>query len=171
MRDRRLINKIARRLADDLDGALSRNLDIRIEKVICSAATWLFGATPLEIYNYLREKLETEIIIDSDLVEAVGRCFKDNNDFALFYKTAVKQDCLNVLDACNLENFIFKGICTRYNGKVHAEKFVKDALTVMEAEANQNRYANKFFQAVGMFLYVLRFRIKRSYFFILRLTD
>ena len=91
----RLINKIAKRLGDDLDCVLSRNPNRSIEKVICSTATWLFGAATLEIYNYLRGKLETEIIIDSDLVEAVGRCFKDNNDndFALFYKAAVKQDC------------------------------------------------------------------------------
>ena len=41
-----------------------------------------------------------------------------------------------------------------------SEKFVEHALKIMEEEASNNRYVNKFFQAVRMFLYVLRFRIK-----------
>ncbi|TLD40996.1 MAG: hypothetical protein JETT_2724 [Candidatus Jettenia ecosi] len=162
---KKIIHRISKKLGDDLDIVVSRNLGRRIEQVICSAATWLFGAASTKIDKYLREKLETEIIINNNLVEAAGRCFKDNNDFALFYKVAVKQDCSKMYWMRAIWRILsLREYAPDIMERSHAEKFVKEALKVMKEEANQNRYANRFFQAVRMFLYVLRFRIKEPNF-------
>lgn len=161
----KVIDRVSKKLGNDLTMVVFRGTNRNSENAICSAATWLFGAAPSEVYNYLRKKIETEIIIDSAMVEAVGRCFKDKNDFVLFYKIAVKQDCSKM----HWMRAIWRMLSLReYAPDVmernQAEKFVEHALKIMEGEASNNTYANKFFQAVRMFLYVLRFRIKEPTF-------
>lgn len=160
-----IINKISEKLGNDLSMLVFCEANRNAERIICSTATWLFGAASPGIYNYLRKKLETEITINNNLVEAAGRCFKDNNDFALFYKVAVKQDCSKMYWMRAIWRILsLREYAPDIMERSHAEKFVKEALKVMKEEANQNRYANRFFQAVRMFLYVLRFRIKEPYF-------
>lgn len=160
-----IINKISEKLGNDLTMEVFRGTNRNNEKAICSAATWLFGAAPSEVYNYLRKKLETEIVIDSALVEAVGRCFKDKNDFVLFYKIAVKQDCSKMYWMRAIWRMLsLREYAPDVMERKQAEKFVEHALKIMEAAAGQNTYRNKFFQAVRMFLYVLRFRIKEPTF-------
>ena len=57
----KVINKISKKLGNDLTVIVFRGLDREIERVICSAATWLFGAAPPEVYSYLRKKLEPKL--------------------------------------------------------------------------------------------------------------
>ncbi|WP_347274612.1 hypothetical protein [Candidatus Kuenenia sp.] len=161
----RIINKISKRLGDDLDIAVSGKLDSSIERVICSAATWLFGAASPKIYNYLRETLEKEIVISRHIIDGAGRCFKEDDDIKLFFRVAARQPQFNI----HWMHAIWRILSLREDApdimeRSHAEKFVKEALRVMETEASNNRYLNKFFQTVRMFLYVLRFRIKEPNF-------
>ncbi len=163
----KIIDKISKKLGDDLNIAVSRKLDSRIEKVICSAATWLFGAASSEIYMYLRKILEKEkeIVINRHTIDGAGRCFKEDNDMRLFYRAAARQNQFNIYWMCAIWRILsLREYAPDIMERSHAEKFVKDALKIMEAEASQNIYANKFFQAVRMFLYVLRFRIKEPTF-------
>lgn len=161
----RIINKISKKLEDDLDIAVSRKLDSRIGRVICSAATWLFGAASLKIYNYLRETLEKEIIISRHIVDGAGRCFKEDDDIKLFFTVAAKQPQFKIYWMCAIWRILsLREYAPDIMERSHAEKFVNHALKIMEEEASNNTYANKYFQAVRMFLYVLRFRIKEPTF-------
>ena len=167
----RIITKISKKLGDDLGMAVSRNLDCRVIIIICSAATWLFGAAHPEIYNYLRKTLEPQKIkIDRQVVDGAGRCFKENDDIRLFYSVAVRQIQFNIYWMCaiwrilSLREYAPDIYAPDIMERSHAEKFVKEALKIMEAEASSNTYASKYFQAVRMFLYVLRFRIKEPTF-------
>ena len=161
----RIINKISKKLEDDLDIAVSRKLDSKIGRVICSAATWLFGAASPKIYNYLRETLEKEIIISRHIVDGAGRCFKKDDDIKLFFRVAARQSQFKIYWMCAIWRILsLREYAPDIIERPYAEKFVEHALKIMEGEASNNTYANKFFQAVRMFLYVLRFRIKEPTF-------
>ncbi|TWU53213.1 hypothetical protein B188_11780 [Candidatus Brocadiaceae bacterium B188] len=162
----KVIDTVLKKLGNDLTMLVFRGLDHEIEKVICSAATWLFGAAPPEVYNYLRKVLEKESMIYSrHVIDGAGRCFKENDDIRLFYSVAVRQIRFNIYWMCAIWRILsLREDAPDIMERSHAEKFVKEALKSMETEANQNRYASKFFQAVRMFLYVLRFRIKDTTF-------
>lgn len=161
----KIIDTISKKLGNDLTMVVFRGLDRKIEQVICSAATWLFGAASPETYNYLRKILEKEIIISRHVVDGAGRCFKEGEDIKLFYRVAARQPQFKIYWMCTIWRILsLREYAPDIMERSHAEKFVNHALKIMEEEASNNTYANKFFQAVRMFLYVLRFRIKEPTF-------
>lgn len=161
----KIIEKISKKLGDDLTKVVFCGLDHKTEQVICSAATWLFGEASPETYNYLRKILEKEITINGYVVDGAGRCFKEDDDLKLFYRIATRQPKFKLFWMRAIWRILsLREYAPDIMERSHAEKFVNHALKIMEEEASNNTYANKYFQAVRMFLYVLRFRIKEPTF-------
>lgn len=155
----KIINKISEKLGNDLDMVESCEKNRKSERVICSAATWLFGAASPKIYKYLRKRLEMDI--SRHVVDGAGRCFKEDDDIKLFYKVAARQPQFNTYWMCAIWRILsLRKRAHDIMERSHAEKFIVHALYIMEKETNENTYAIKFLQAARMAFYLLRFRIK-----------
>ena len=131
------------------------------------AATWLFAGAPPEVVDHLRSELENRgRTPEGDVIEAAGRSFIFVEDLRMLYEVIVERihhpgngpafpihSASAICRILELREFGPDAL-TRDNAKT----FMEQALIDMERCAEQQNFKQKFFQAVKLFLYLLRYR-------------
>lgn len=168
-----LIQHIGAKLGSDLRELLnqplvgtseSRNRTIRY---ILQTATRLFAGAPPEVFDYLRTRLgEDGAQSERGIIEAAGRSFTATNDIKILY-SAIRRRIDHPLGGIAFPIHSSRAICRilelREFGpdaltSADAETFVQQVLMTMERCVAETNFKHTFFQAVKLFLYLLRYR-------------
>ena len=168
-----IIKQIAIKLGGDLSSLLNQppvgtsQHWRRIVRDIRQAATWLFAEAPPEVIGYLKTRLDKDgEQSERDIIEAAGRSFTTTDDIKILYR-AILQRIDNPLGRTAFPIHSARAICRilelREFGpdaltRADAETFVKQALITMEHCVEEENFKQTFFQAVKLFLYLLRYR-------------
>jgi hypothetical protein len=139
----------------------------RIIRDIRQATTWLFAGAPPEVISYLKAKLEADGgETERDIIEAAGRSFAEAEDLKVLYNAIIKR-VWAPRDRTAFPIHSARAICRvmelRKSGpdamtRTDAETFVEQALINMEKCVKEQNFEQTFFQAVKLFLYLLRYR-------------
>jgi len=168
-----LIKQIATKLGGDLSSLLNQPFvgtaehRRRIVRDIRQAATWLFAKAPPEVISYLKTRLNADgEQSERDVIEAAGRSFTATDDIKVLYR-AILQRIDHPLERTAFPIHSARAICRilelREFGpdaltRADAEAFVKQALMTMEHCVEEENFKQTFFQAIKLFLYLLRYR-------------
>jgi hypothetical protein len=172
-----LIKQISAKLGRDLRDLLDRPFveawaeRRRILEHIRQAATWLFAGASPEVISYLKSELTTKGKASrSDVIEAAGRSFTEVEDLEILYQAIldrVRNPNLRDRNVFPIHSAraIYRVMELRKSGpdamtRKDAETFVGLAIINMERCVKGQRLKSEkiFFQAVKLFLYLLRYR-------------
>lgn len=140
-----------------------------IVRHIRQTATWLFAGAPPEVVGYLKSELEAKWKASArDVIEAASRSFTEVEDLKILYRA--------IIDRISNPNFGDKTVFPIHSARAiyrvmelrkpapnamtrtEAETFVEQALSNMERCVRRQEFKQSFFQAVKLFLYLLRYR-------------
>jgi hypothetical protein len=149
---------------------------INFQRKYITRATWLFGKTPEHLRKGIQPYLLRQIGNGNDwnyMVDAVGRAFNSKHEFQLLYDVVLKRIRTNHNNPFPIYSAraLWRVLSMRKDSPLYMEKnqavaYVNESLRIMEQEALQNNenFQKNFFQAAGLFLFLLRFRIKDNKF-------
>jgi hypothetical protein len=139
----------------------------RIIRDIRQAATWLYAGAPPEVIHYLKDELTTQgKASPQDVIEAASRAFTAVEDFEVLYRAIIGR----IQDPGGKTPFpiysaraIYRVLELRASSpaamtRTMAETFVEQALRNMEKCIEEDNFKHTFFQALKLFLYLLRYR-------------
>lgn len=184
-----ILKKITDKLGQDfkrlIDGDLSRKYRIQpiIAKHIYYSSTWLFGAAPPEILDYIRNrllKMSQSVAVDNVLdnrclIYGAGRCFNEQNDIQQLYESAIRR-MDEVRNSRSGVVFPIEYLRTMWRllslrelapdamNRNQAMIFVKVIIERMEEKVKESQFSQVFFQSIRTFVFLLRYRIVDSTF-------
>jgi hypothetical protein len=138
--------------------------------------TWLFAKTPEHIRKGMQPYLLRKTGNGSDwnyMVDAAGRAFNSKQEFQLLYDVILKRIRTNPNNPLPIYSAraLWRVLSLRKDSPLYMEKsqavaYVNESLKIMEQAALQNNqnFQKNFFQAAGLFLFLLRFRINDNKF-------
>lgn len=139
--------------------------DEKIMQALLSRVTWLYTATPAHIVDYIRNGIvdySWSASMNNILIESAGKCFKTNADIRLLFDGIVSRASAGKF---TIQSLRAASRVLRYREQAPGALTEKSAwtlaqltLSLMQQEAQANKYAAKFFQGVLLLLYLLRFR-------------
>jgi hypothetical protein len=120
------------------------------------------------VISYLKTRLDADgEQSESDVIEAAGRSFTTTDDIKVLYRAILQRIDHPPLGRTAFPIHSARAICRilelREFGpdaltRAEAETFVKQALITMEHCVEKENFKQTFFQAVKLFLYLLRYR-------------
>lgn len=156
--------RIAEKLAQDFAVLLHKREEQAIERFL-SRATWMYLATPKNIVDYIKTALTDSHMspsMSNVLIESAGKCFQTKDDIKLLFEHIIRRAGHGKFTIQSLRS---ASRLLRYQENAPAaltEKTAHDmaqlTISLMEQEAQEHKYAQKFFQGVLLLLYLLRFR-------------
>jgi hypothetical protein len=168
-----LIQHIGVKLGNDLRELLKQPLvgtsehRRRTIRYIRQAATWLFAEAPPEVISHLQAELQAKgRTAERDVIEAAGRSFVDKAVLQSLYKAIIERvrypearSAFPIHSARAICRILeLRESSPHAMTRTAAEIFVAQALIDMEHYVVGNTFPPKFFQAVKLFLYLLRYR-------------
>ncbi len=168
--NRELISSISKKINDDflsIKLKMSRATEKRerLEKYLLQTGTWLFGGAPRSISERMSENIEKSGA-KRDFIEPASRCFVQQNEFKVIYNAIyerIKSDATNnfplycsraLWRSLQLREFAADAL-----ERAQAILFVEKTLLIMNQCVSEKNFKQKFFQAIKLFLYLLRYRI------------
>jgi hypothetical protein len=144
---------------------LETKRDEKTMQALLSRVTWMYIATPLRIIDYIRAGLRNDrcsASMGNVLIESAGKCFQAENDIRLLFEHIVVRAGAGKFP---IQSLRAASRVLRYREQAPSALTEESALglaqltlSLMEQEAQANKYAAKFFQSVLLLLYLLRFR-------------
>ncbi|WP_319526675.1 hypothetical protein [uncultured Desulfosarcina sp.] len=158
----RLIDMLAKKASIDFPA-----IGDGLKRKFISRLSWLYAKTPENIRTEVRKNISQGYynIKWNEGVEAAGRIFINENDLKLLYKEVYKRIRSNHNTPFPIQSYraLWRVLSLREKSPLamarkQAEAFCEESVKMMRREANTNRYKQRFFQAAGLFLFILRFR-------------
>ena len=158
------LSRIIEKFSNDFS-LLIANRDEKTTQALLSRVTWLYTATPASVVDYIRNSIVSDrwsASMSNVLIESAGKCFKTNADIRLLFEHIVSRAGAGKF---TIQSLRAASRVLRYREQAPSALTGKSAwalaqltLSLMQQEAQANKYAAKFFQGVLLLLYLLRFR-------------
>jgi hypothetical protein len=167
-----LIDQTTTKLGNDLREILSYKGYLPYDrsdavKHIRQAATWLYAAASHEVIEHLTNELRRRLVTANDVFEAAGRAFTTKEEMSLLYSAIERRLNTNATIApfpINVQRAITNLLTYREFAPdaltpFQARQFTERALDIMQMYRGNNNFARGFFQAVHLFISLLRYRV------------
>ncbi len=158
----RQIDRIAKKAEGDFPNVMQADKRKFVTRVSC-----FFAKTPKSVVQEIRKYIKRRPYGQNWNygVEAAGRCFLAEEDFAFLYDEIFKRIRSDHHNPFPIESAraLWRSLSLRKNSPKamtyeRAKTFTGEAVKIMEQETRDDNYKNKFFQAARLFLFLLRFR-------------
>lgn len=168
-----LLNEIVRKLENDFIGITKKqmNQNEKTTKFLWQTGTWLFGSAPQPIKDYVCTVLQSATSRPSVyLIEAAGRSFTEPLQIRPLY-SAIYRGIRERLEEDHAAPFPIQYMRALWNvlqfreyapdalDRPHVALFVRQVIKLMEECVQAKNYKVKFFQAIRLFIFLLRYRI------------
>jgi hypothetical protein len=167
-----LIDQVSIKLGEDLKEVLNLRNKLPYERAkavrhIRQAATWLYASAPAEVMAHLLKELNTKLVRSNDIFGAAGRAFTKKEDMSVVYMAIERRLNASVnivrfpIDALQaITNLLtYREFAPDAMTPSQARQFIREARDTMQDHTDARRFKRKFFQAVQLFICLLRFRI------------